>query len=232
MYSLILREVRGKLMQNDNDIVELKSHNSNFILNIFTDDYQEAIEFIKKKFADDNIFRNISINSINAEKLDIIEVQRIKDFLKDELGVKYQEKKQVKRPKKEEKKQIQEQLNQEKLTNEIMDNNDYKTKIIKSSLRSGAYINYDGNILVIGDINAGAELVATGNIIVIGILRGFANAGAKGDKDTMVIANKINATQLRIAEFIAVPPKDDKKETTGMQMAVIGKNGIVIKEIN
>lgn len=219
-------------MQNDNDIVELKSHNSNFILNIFTSDYQEAIEFIKKKFADDNIFRNISINSINAEKLDIIEVQRIKDFLKDELGVKYQEKKPVKRQKKEEKKQVQEQLNQEKLTNEIMDNNDYKTKIIKTSLRSGASINYDGNILVIGDINAGAELVATGNIIVIGILRGFANAGAKGDKDTMVIANKINATQLRIAEFIAVPPKDDKKETTGMQMAVIGENGIVIKEIN
>ena len=85
---------------------------------------------------------------------------------------------------------------------------------------------------MIGDINAGAELVATGNIIVIGILRGFANAGAKGDKEAMVIAKKINATQLRIAEFIAVPPKDDKKETTGMQMAVIGKNGIVIKEIN
>jgi len=103
-------------------------------------------------------------------------------------------------------------------------------EIIKNNLRSGVSVNYDGNILVIGDVNAGAELVATGNIIVIGVLRGFANAGVKGDRSAMVISNKINATQLRIGQLIAIPPKDDDKKTTGVQIASIQNNKIEIQQ--
>ena len=56
------------------------------------------------------------------------------------------------------------------------------------------------------------------------MLRGFANAGVKGDRSAMVISNKINATQLRIGQLIAIPPKDNDKKTTGVQIASIQNN--------
>lgn len=216
-------------MPNDNELVELKSYNSCFILNIYTKNYQEAIDFIKNKFADDNFFKNITLNSIKANNLDIIEVQRIKDFLKDELNIKYEEKEPFKKQEKQKKRK--EKIEIETII-DLKEDKNYKTKIVNSSLRSGTSINYDGNILVIGDVNAGAELIATGNIIILGILRGFASAGAKGDKEAMVIANRINATQLRIAELIAVPPKNCKKECKGVQIAQIKENEIEIQQKN
>lgn len=219
-------------MSADNEIVELKSHNSNFILNIFTDDYKKAIDNIKQKFERDSILKDISvINSINAKDLNIIDIQRIKDFLKTELNIDYKEKRLLKKYKRTEKEILKENI-PKVVKADILEDDNYKTKIIKSPLRSGASVSYDGNILVIGDVNAGAELIASGSIIVLGVLRGFANAGAKGDKKAMVIANKIVATQLRIAEFIAIPPKDDKKSYSGVQMALIKEKGIEIQQVN
>ena len=48
--------------------------------------------------------------------------------------------------------------------------------------------------------------------------------------NAMVISNKINATQLRIGQFIAIPPKDDEKKTTGVQIASIQNNRIEIQQ--
>ena len=220
-------------MSADNETVELKSHNSNFILNIFTDDYKKAIDNIKQKFEKDSLLKDINvINSINAEYLGITDIQMIKDFLKKELNIDYKEKKIIKKNTKEPKKEILKEKIPKVVKSDILEDDNYKTKIIKSPLRSGASVSYDGNILVIGDVNAGAELIASGSIIVLGVLRGFANAGAKGDKNAMVIANKIVATQLRIAEFIAIPPKDDKKSYSGVQMALIKEKEIEIQQIN
>ena len=42
-----------------------------------------------------------------------------------------------------------------------------RTKFIRKTIRSGQHINYQGNIVIIGDINSGAEVYATGNIITI-----------------------------------------------------------------
>ena len=206
-------------MQIAKDVIELKSHNSNYILNIFTNNYQEAINHIKLKFENEDILKDITINHINASLLDERHIDMIKQYLKDELDINYVQMKTVKKLSKT-KKDIEPQRKTSnidvKCTNDIVnyvkDSEDYKTKIVKHSLRSGSCINYDGNILVIGDVNAGAELIASGSIIVLGMLRGFASAGAKGNRDTMVIAYKIIATQLRISELIAIPPKDDHKE--------------------
>ena len=77
-----------------------------------------------------------------------------------------------------------------------------ETKFHKGSLRSGQRIEFEGSIVIIGDVNAGAEVVAGENIIVVGTLRGLAHAGAKGNKDAVIEASDIDAVQIRIANIV------------------------------
>jgi len=81
--------------------------------------------------------------------------------------------------------------------------------LIHKTLRSGARINFDGHIVVIGDVNPGAELIAGGNVIVWGKLRGMVHAGAHGNLGAVVCALGLLPTQLRIGDKIAVSPNDN-----------------------
>jgi septum site-determining protein MinC len=74
---------------------------------------------------------------------------------------------------------------------------------IKMTVRSGTEIRHSGSIIVFGDVNAGAELISEGDIIVCGKLKGMAHAGAKGNAQAVVMALHLDATQIRIASFIA-----------------------------
>lgn len=76
------------------------------------------------------------------------------------------------------------------------------TKIIDGSLRSGKRVEFEGSIVVLGDVNAGAEIIAKEHIIVMGVLRGLAHAGARGNREAMIVANDIDAVQLRIADIV------------------------------
>jgi septum site-determining protein MinC len=71
------------------------------------------------------------------------------------------------------------------------------------TLRGGQALHHVGNIVVVGDVNPGAELVATGDVVVFGRLAGVAHAGAQGESSARVYALDLDATQLRIATFIA-----------------------------
>jgi len=62
------------------------------------------------------------------------------------------------------------------------------TKFVKGTVRNGQRIYYDGNIVVLGDINPGGELVAGGNIFILGTIRGMAHAGATGNAKAVVVA--------------------------------------------
>lgn len=77
-----------------------------------------------------------------------------------------------------------------------------ETKFHKGAVRSGQRIEFEGSLVIIGDVNAGAEVVAEENIVILGDLRGLAHAGAKGNLKAFVAANKIDAPQLRIADKI------------------------------
>lgn len=76
------------------------------------------------------------------------------------------------------------------------------TKFHKGSIRSGMKVEYEGSLVVLGDVNAGAEVIAGDNIIIIGTLRGLAHAGAKGNKKCIIAASQIEAPQLRIANIV------------------------------
>ncbi len=85
------------------------------------------------------------------------------------------------------------------------------TKFVYGTLRSGQEVNYDGNIVVVGDVNPGAFLKAKGNIIVLGSLRGVAYAGIGGNEDAIVAAYSLLPMQLRIADIIVRPPDGDQQ---------------------
>ncbi len=87
-----------------------------------------------------------------------------------------------------------------------------ETKFYRGSLRSGKKIEYEGSIVVLGDVNSGAEVIAGENIVIVGILRGMAHAGAKGNRKAMISAVSIEAPQLRIADIIKETEKEEEQE--------------------
>lgn len=91
--------------------------------------------------------------------------------------------------------------------------NEGMTKFYRGTVRSGQLISFNGNLVVIGDVNPGGEVVATGNVVVMGSLRGLVHAGADGNKEAIVVALNLQPMQLRIADVITRSP--DEKEVRG-----------------
>ena len=83
-----------------------------------------------------------------------------------------------------------------------------ETKFHKGSLRCGQRIEFEGSIVVLGDVNAGAEVVASENIVILGTLRGLAHAGAKGNMDAVIACNMIDCPQIRISNKIKEMEKE------------------------
>ncbi|WP_457640970.1 septum site-determining protein MinC [Persephonella sp.] len=103
-------------------------------------------------------------------------------------------------------------------------------KIINKTLRSGQRVEYDGDILIIGDVNPDAYVVASGNVIVMGTLRGVVHAGANGDETAIVMALKLKPQQLRIASYLTRSP-DEMEEPEYPEKAYIENNQIFIDRI-
>ncbi|MBN2045474.1 MAG: septum site-determining protein MinC [Anaerolineales bacterium] len=94
---------------------------------------------------------------------------------------------------------------------------------IRRTLRSGASINFDGHVVILGDVNPGAEVIAGGNVLVWGKLRGMVHAGAGGDSEAVVCALVLTPTQLRINDKIAISPSEGRKTQPEMAMVRDGK---------
>lgn len=103
-----------------------------------------------------------------------------------------------------------------------------ETKFHKGSLRCGQKIEFEGSIVVLGDVNAGAEVIAGENVVVLGILRGIAHAGAKGNKKAMIAAAQIEAPQIRIANIVKEIEKE--QEEAGRKTYAYVKNNELIIE--
>lgn len=77
-----------------------------------------------------------------------------------------------------------------------------ETKFHRGSLRSGQKIEEERSIVILGDVNSGAEVIASDNIVVLGALRGLAHAGAKGNKQAIIAAGRLDTVQMRIANIV------------------------------
>ena len=91
-------------------------------------------------------------------------------------------------------------------TSEDLEIDGLPTMYVKHTLRSGQVINYEGNVVIIGDCHTGSEVQATGDITVWGVLSGIAHAGSMGNTRAKIRALKMNAIQLRIADSYARKP--------------------------
>lgn len=87
-----------------------------------------------------------------------------------------------------------------------------ETKFHKGNLRSGQKIEFEGSLVILGDVNAGAEVIAGENIVILGVLRGLAHAGAKGNKKAIIASNEIDCPQIRIANIVKEIEKDELEE--------------------
>ena len=85
-----------------------------------------------------------------------------------------------------------------------------ETKFHRGSLRSGQKIEVEGSIVILGDVNSGAEIMATDNIVVLGTLRGLAHAGAKGNKDAIIAAGRLDSVQIRISNIVKEIDRDEE----------------------
>lgn len=99
----------------------------------------------------------------------------------------------------------------------------------RGTVRSGVRLESEKNIVVIGDVNPGAELIAKSNIIVLGRLKGFAHAGSDGSKDKIIAAWKLQPTQIRIADYITMPPEGEMEDIDYPEMALIEDDRVIIK---
>ena len=127
---------------------------------------------------------------------------------------------------------------EQEYTREDIELESFPTKYIKQTIRSGQVINYEGNVVIIGDCHPGCEITAFGDITVWGVLGGIAHAGAGGNHKARVRALQMNAIQLRIANCYTRRPDSmhtiyaEKTNTFTPEEARIVNNDIVVFKIN
>ncbi|GAB4548890.1 MAG: septum site-determining protein MinC [Anaerolineales bacterium] len=100
---------------------------------------------------------------------------------------------------------------------------------ITKTLRSGQRVEYPGNIVIYGDVNAGAEIIAGGHVIVWGRVRGMIHAGANGDAAATICALDLSATQIRIADKVSAMLKPQKNPQP--EVASISSEGVLQSEV-
>ena len=98
----------------------------------------------------------------------------------------------------------------------------------EGTVRSGERIFSNGNLCIVGDVNPGAIVSAKNNIYVWGKLLGIAFAGKDGNKNASISSLYLNPLQLRIADVIAIGPKE-KPKNHYPEIALVDKQTINIK---
>ena len=108
---------------------------------------------------------------------------------------------------------------------------DGSTLIIRKNIRSGQSIDFDGTLIIFGDVNAGAEIRATGHILVMGTMRGLAHAGFNNNEEAVVYAGRLLPIQLRIADLIARAPDNETQESNHPEIARISEGHLLIESV-
>ncbi|ALS74290.1 MULTISPECIES: septum site-determining protein MinC [Planococcus] len=97
-------------------------------------------------------------------------------------------------------------------------------------VRSGQVIKAKGDLVVIGDVNQNGRIEAGGNVYVLGRLKGFAHAGASGNKEAVIAASWLEATHLKIADELETMTDelDSLSEQPEMECAYLHTSGKII----
>ncbi|MCY0888919.1 MAG: septum site-determining protein MinC [Alicyclobacillaceae bacterium] len=105
--------------------------------------------------------------------------------------------------------------------------------LLKGTVRAGQRPVFEGDVVVIGDVNPGAEIVASGDIYVLGRLRGIAHAGFLGDWSAIIAAAEFAPMQLRIADIVSrAPERDGKPLRTFMEFAYLKEDSMAVDKLD
>ena len=96
----------------------------------------------------------------------------------------------------------------------------------QATIRAGESIHSEGDLLVLGDVNPGAIVSANGDIMIWGKLLGIAHAGKSGNLNSKISALKLKPVQLRIANKVAIGPKESPEEALAEQASVL--SGLIV----
>lgn len=212
--------------------IEFKGKLNGLYLNIDPDENFDVIVVYLKQFLEDkgSFYRGSRIIGLKGQALNYKQKAMIETIIYDQFGIEVEsleepmtriEPAMVEPPKVE----VKEVIIQEKSVD--LEKHVSDTHFVYGTMRSGKSVHFPGHVIVIGDVNPGAEIVAEGNIIVMGRVFGFIHAGSAGNDKSVVIANMLKPTQIRISKYISVPPSDDESvHTTTPEKATVS-NGVI-----
>lgn len=110
-----------------------------------------------------------------------------------------------------------------------------ETTVIDKTVRGGQEVICRGSVVIYGNVNPGAKVIAGGNIDVRGTCRGLVHAGAFGNVRAVVVAERMLAMQIRIADLVARAPDDSQEIVENgkrVECACIRDGNIVIEPGN
>ena len=117
----------------------------------------------------------------------------------------------------------EEEVNKEVVKAENIDIED-KTMLVKKTLRSGQKVEFDGTIVIVGDVNSGAEVFASGDVYIFGKARGVVHAGKNGDITREIVSLGLEVSQMKIGNIFATSD-GLKKSGKSAERAYIGESG-------
>jgi len=102
-----------------------------------------------------------------------------------------------------------------------------KTVVIQHTLRSGQCIKFQGNVVVLGDVNEGSEINTTKNVYVFGIIRGIVNAGENivslGFQPLRMTINNIPYSEMGVGKTYR-KPRIAKLTNGKIKIKMLGEN--------
>ncbi len=109
------------------------------------------------------------------------------------------------------------------MTRHFMASGEELVKKVVGTVKQGEIVESNGDILVLGDVNASAQLIARGDIYVIGNLRGVAHAGYNGNAKAVVYAMHMNPVMIKIADKIGFNPSTAEDNFNGFAQIIDGE---------
>lgn len=103
---------------------------------------------------------------------------------------------------------------------------------VSAIVRSGQTLEYEGHLLLLGDVNPGGVVRCTGDIYILGALRGTAHAGSAGNEEAIIAASSMTPTQLRIADVISRPPDEWASAEPWMEYAFLKDGAMAIDKLS
>lgn len=218
MIDLIVPRYQGSIknggwMMSDGSGVSFKATVNGLVI-ILTEngDFNEVYEQIENKVASaGKFFKGASITvKYRGRKLNSEEEKKIVTLLEFKTGAEIKSfEEDIEDPAKVQINPVTSQSNKIKIKKYFFNGiGEGVTKFHRGTVRSGNLVNFDGNLVIIGDVNPGGEVIATGNVIVMGSLRGIVHAGADGNREAIVVALNLQPMQLRIADVITRSPDE------------------------